>query len=47
MNPVSRPPISLQGLMYDYYRTNDDTFSGIIDFKKNTMAFDYFKGPQK
>jgi len=36
----------IAGALHYYYRTDDDTFSGIID-EKVTLAFDYFKGPQK
>jgi len=36
----------IAGALHYYYRTDDDMFSGIIN-KKVTLAFDYFKGPQK
>ena len=36
----------IAGALPYYYRTNDDSFSGIIQ-GKIAMAFDYFKGPQK
>ena len=36
----------IAGALHYYYRTDDDTFSGIIN-EKVTLAFDYFKGPQK
>jgi hypothetical protein len=36
----------IAGALHYYYRTDDDTFSGIID-EKVALAFDYFKGPQK
>lgn len=36
----------IAGALHYYYRTNDDTFSGIVD-PKVALAFDYFKGPQK
>ena len=36
----------IAGALHYYYRTGDDTFSGIID-QKVALAFDYFKGPQK
>ena len=36
----------IAGALHYYYRTDDNTFSGIIN-KKVTLAFDYFKGPQK
>ncbi|MDO9036322.1 MAG: DUF3800 domain-containing protein [Methanoregula sp.] len=36
----------IAGALHYYYRTNDDTFSGIIN-EKVALAFDYFKGPQK
>ncbi|WP_292370646.1 DUF3800 domain-containing protein [Methanoregula sp. UBA64] len=36
----------IAGALHYYYRTNDDTFSGIIG-EKVTLAFDYFNGPQK
>jgi hypothetical protein len=34
------------GALHYYYRTNDDTFSGIIE-NKIQVALDYFKGPRK
>jgi len=34
------------GALHYYYRTNDDTFSRIIDCKVK-LALDYFRGPQK
>jgi len=36
----------IAGAMHYYYRTNDDTFSSIIE-KKIQVALDYFKGPGK
>ncbi len=36
----------IAGALHYYYRTNDDSFSCIIE-EKITLAFDYFKGPQK
>jgi len=36
----------IAGALHYYYRTDDDMFSGIIN-NKITLAFDYFKGPQK
>lgn len=36
----------IAGALHYYFRTNDDTFSGIIN-EKVTLAFDYFNGPQK
>lgn len=36
----------IAGALHYYYRTDDDTFSGIID-EKVALAYDYFKGPQK
>ena len=36
----------IAGALHYYYRTGDDTFSGIIN-DKVALAFDYFKGPQK
>ena len=36
----------IAGALHYYYRTNDDTYSGIIN-EKITLAFDYFNGPQK
>lgn len=36
----------IAGALHYYYRTDDDTFSRIID-EKVVLAFDYFKGPQK
>jgi len=36
----------IAGALHYYYRTNDDTFSGIIS-EKVTLASGYFKDPQK
>ena len=36
----------IAGAFHYYYRTDDDTFSGIVEGKV-ALAFDYFKGPQK
>ncbi|MDP3396874.1 MAG: hypothetical protein Q8S57_09470 [Methanoregula sp.] len=46
MNPVYRQPISSQEPCIIITGLNDNTFSGIIN-EKVTLAFDYFKGPQK
>ena len=36
----------IAGALHYYYRTNDDTFSAIIE-NKIQVALDYFKGPRK